>query len=177
VRLARKIEIVRIEEIRALKHAKPFRPFELVTKQGERIFITDPTRLALSPTGKSIMGSGQDGSFFLPISEVNSVRTLQTRNAKSKRKLPSSTRSLNFSAVNVKEIRELYSAAPFEPFELVLTNGKRLLVDHPEFMSFSRDYQTVHVHELDGSTKRIDMKMIVALNEMANGSRTRKRKQ
>jgi hypothetical protein len=79
--------------------------------------------------------------------------------------------------MNVKEIRELYSAAPFEAFEMVLTNGARLLADHPEFMSFSRDYRTVHVHELDGSTQRIDVKMIVGLNEMANGARTRKRKQ
>lgn len=78
--------------------------------------------------------------------------------------------------MNVNEIRELYSAVPFEPFELVLTNGARLLVDHPEFMSFARDYRIVHVHELNCSTKRIDVKMIVALNEMANGARTRKRK-
>ena len=78
--------------------------------------------------------------------------------------------------MNLKEIREFYSAAPFERFELVLTNGTRLLVDHPEFISFSGDYRTVHIHELDGSTKRIDVKMIVALNEMANGARTRKRK-
>ena len=80
--------------------------------------------------------------------------------------------------MNVKEIRELYSAAPFfELFELVLTNGARLLADHPEFISFSRDYRKIHLHARNGSTKRIDVKMIVALNEMANGSRTRKRKQ
>jgi hypothetical protein len=79
--------------------------------------------------------------------------------------------------VTIKEIRELYSATPFEPFEFELTNGARLLVDHPEFISFSRDYRTVHVHARNGNTKRIDVKMIVALNEMANGSRTRKRKQ
>jgi hypothetical protein len=78
--------------------------------------------------------------------------------------------------VNVKEIRELYSAAPFEPFEFELTNGARLVVDHPEFISFLRDYRTVHVHARNSNTKRIDVKMI-ALNEMANGSRTRKRKQ
>ena len=78
--------------------------------------------------------------------------------------------------MNVNEIRELYSAVPFEPFELVLTNEARLLVDHPDFISFSRDYRTVHVQELNDSTKRIDGKMIVALNEMANGARTRKRK-
>jgi hypothetical protein len=86
------------------------------------------------------------------------------------------SRSRIVPPVNVNEIRELYSAVPFEPFELVLTNGGRLLVDHPEFMSFSRDYRTVHVHELNGSTKRLDVKMIVAFNEKANGARTRKRK-
>ena len=85
-------------------------------------------------------------------------------------------RSLIVPPVNVNEIRELYSAVRFEPFELVLTNGARLLVDHPEFMSFSRDYRTAHVHELNGGTKRLDVKMIVVLNEMANGARTRKRK-
>ena len=79
--------------------------------------------------------------------------------------------------MNVKEIRELYSAASFEPFELDLTNGARLLVDHPKFISLSRDYGTVHVHARNGGTKRIDVKMIVALNEMAKGSRTRTRKQ
>ena len=43
-------------------------------------------------------------------------------------------------------------------------------------MSFSCDQRTVHSHELNGGTKRLDVKMIVALNEMANGARTRKRK-
>ena len=43
-------------------------------------------------------------------------------------------------------------------------------------MSFSCDQRTVHAHELNGGTKRLDVKMIVALNEMANGAHTRKRK-
>ena len=79
--------------------------------------------------------------------------------------------------MNVQEIRDLYSAAPFQPFEIVLPNGTTVRVDHPEFMSFSRDYRTVHVYETDGSGKRIDVKMIVALNEPKNGARPRKRKQ
>jgi hypothetical protein len=78
--------------------------------------------------------------------------------------------------VNVNKIRELYSAVAFEPFELALTNGRQFLVDHPQFMSFSRDYRTVHVHELNGGTKRLDVNMVVALNEKVNGARTRKRK-
>ncbi len=79
--------------------------------------------------------------------------------------------------MHVKEIRELYSAAPFHPFELVLTNGTAIRVGHPEFMMFSGDYRTVYaVDERDGSTKRIDVKMIISLNELKNGTRPRKRK-
>ena len=79
--------------------------------------------------------------------------------------------------MNVKEIRELYSAAPFRPFEIVLTNGAKVYVGHPEFMMFSADHRTVYAADInDGGTKRIDVKMIVALNELSNGSRPRKRK-
>jgi hypothetical protein len=78
--------------------------------------------------------------------------------------------------MNAQDIRDLYSAAPFQPFEIVLPNGSIVRVHHPEFISFSPDYRTVHVYELDGSGKRIDVKMIVALNELKNGARPRKRK-
>ena len=78
--------------------------------------------------------------------------------------------------MNVKEIRELYSAAPFRPFEMVLTNGATVRVAHPEFMMFSPDFRTVHaVDDRDGTTKRLDVKMIIAVNELKNGSRKRKR--
>jgi hypothetical protein len=77
----------------------------------------------------------------------------------------------------VKEIRELYSAAQFRPFEMVLTNGATVNVGHPEFMMFSSDYRTGYAaDERDGGTKRIDVKMIIALNELKNGARPRKRK-
>lgn len=79
--------------------------------------------------------------------------------------------------MQVKELRELYNAAPFQPFEMVLTNGSRVYVGHPEFMMFSQDYRTVHASDShDGSTKRIDVKMIIALDEVKNGARPRKRK-
>jgi hypothetical protein len=80
------------------------------------------------------------------------------------------------SAMSVKEIRELYSAAPFRPFEIMLTNGAKVFVGHPEFMMFSPDYQTVYAADVqNGGTKRIDVKMIIALNELKNGARPRKR--
>jgi hypothetical protein len=75
-----------------------------------------------------------------------------------------------------REIHNLYSAAPFQPFQIVLTNGTRLLVDHPEFMAFSRDHRTVFVYEHNGGLQRLDIKLIIALDDVRNGSRPRKRK-
>ena len=43
-------------------------------------------------------------------------------------------------------------------------------------MSFSPDYATVHVYELDGGAKHIDVKLVIALNKVRNGARARKRK-
>jgi hypothetical protein len=44
-------------------------------------------------------------------------------------------------------------------------------------MMFFSDYRTVYAaDERDGATKRIDVKMIIALNELKNGARPRKRK-
>ncbi len=78
--------------------------------------------------------------------------------------------------MNVQDIRDLYSAAPFEPFEIVLTNGTTAPVAHPEFMSFSPDYRTVHVYSRDGSGKRIDVRTVIAFAELKNGAKPRKRK-
>jgi hypothetical protein len=78
--------------------------------------------------------------------------------------------------VNVQDLRDFYSATPFQPFEIVLTNGTTVRVSHPEFMAFSPDYRTVHVWDLDRSGKRIDVKLIIALSELRNGARNRKRK-
>jgi len=38
-----------IDEIRTLKHAKPFRPLDIVTKDGQVVDIELPIRIALSP--------------------------------------------------------------------------------------------------------------------------------
>ncbi len=78
--------------------------------------------------------------------------------------------------MNVEDIRDLYSAAPFKPFEIVLTNGTTVRVAHPEFMSFSPDYRTVHVYSTDGGGKPIDVKMVTALHELKSGANPRRGK-
>ncbi len=71
-----------IEEIRTLKHAKPFRPFDIVTKDGRKLHIPFEHRVALSPTGESISGFAVNGSFFLQLPEIAAVKARAKRQAK-----------------------------------------------------------------------------------------------
>jgi hypothetical protein len=74
----------------------------------------------------------------------------------------------------VKEIRELYHSAPFQPFEIVLTNGTTVQAPHPEFMGFSPDYRTIYAWDRrGGGAKRIDVKLIIAINELPMPTRKR----
>jgi hypothetical protein len=60
---------------------------------------------------------------------------------------------------------------------MILTNGTTVYVGRPEFMMFSPDYRTVYAADVrSGDTKRLDVKMIIALTELENGARPRKRK-
>ena len=69
--------------------------------------------------------------------------------------------------MNASEIKESYRATPFKPFEIVLTNGTTVQVAHPEFMGFSPDYRTIYAWDIrGGGAKRIDVKLIIALNEL-----------
>lgn len=72
-----------IEDIRTLKHAQPFRPFDILTTDGRTVRVPLPHRIALSPRGDSVAGFGDDGSFFLMLSEIVTVKARAARRAKS----------------------------------------------------------------------------------------------
>lgn len=74
-----------------------------------------------------------------------------------------------------EEIRKLYHAAPFRAFDIVLSTGRSIRVDHPEFMALSPDEDVVVVFESDGHMT-IDVPLIIALKEYRNGARSHKRK-
>ena len=79
--------------------------------------------------------------------------------------------------MNVKEVKELWHAMPFQPIEIVLTNGTAVKIVHPEFMSVSPDGRTLHAWEPTGGGKRIDVKLIIALNELPPQSKRKNRKE
>ena len=63
-----------IDEIRVLKHAKPFRPFDIHTKDGRKLRIPFEHRIALAPSGNRVAGFAEDGSFSLLLSEISGVK-------------------------------------------------------------------------------------------------------
>lgn len=76
--------------------------------------------------------------------------------------------------MRIEEIRKRYFAAPFRPFDIVLTRGRSVAVKHPEFMALSPKGRSVTVYEDDGALI-IDVPLIVALKERVNGAHKRKR--
>ena len=77
--------------------------------------------------------------------------------------------------MSIEEMRELYSAAPFQPFEIVLPNRSTIAVDHPDFVAFSRDYRTLHFYPLRGGAWHIDVKLIPRINVLPQNSRRSKK--
>ncbi len=55
-----------VEEIRALRRADPFEPFNLVLRDGRRLPVDSPNALAISPDGKLLVFQTLD-SWFEPL--------------------------------------------------------------------------------------------------------------
>ena len=68
-----------IEEIRSFKNANPFRPFAIVRKGGKALHIEAPIRIALSPVGDSVAGFAREGSFFVSLSDIVTLKAVAGR--------------------------------------------------------------------------------------------------
>jgi len=69
--------------------------------------------------------------------------------------------------MRIEQIRQAKRAVPFRPFTLHLADGRRFLVDHPEFILVSRDNRTVVVDDVMGNTELIDSMMVTSLGVAA----------
>jgi hypothetical protein len=78
--------------------------------------------------------------------------------------------------MRIQDIRKLYEARPFRPFIIHMADGRRVTVEHPEFLAFNPAARSVIVVEPRGSTHRIDILLVTDLEETPNGSARRKRK-
>jgi hypothetical protein len=74
----------------------------------------------------------------------------------------------------VEQVREAMHRAPFLGFELRLVDGRSFHVSHPDFLSVPQSPRgrDVMFHDKDGRTHRIDLLLIVEIDEPAAPERT-----
>lgn len=63
-----------IEEVRDFKHAEPFRPFEIVMKNGRVVRVFNPFGMALSPSGKTVAVYQGEAVAFLHLPQIAKLR-------------------------------------------------------------------------------------------------------
>lgn len=71
---------MRIEELREVCHAMPFRPFVLHLADGREALVKHPDFIAFSPTGRSIFVFLPDGSF--KIIDVLLITEIEVKNGR-----------------------------------------------------------------------------------------------
>ena len=78
--------------------------------------------------------------------------------------------------MTIQEIRKLYDARPFRPFDIHTADGRKIGVAHPEFMATAPAARTVVVYQTDGSFDIIDLLLVAGLRVQINGTAGKKRR-
>jgi len=78
--------------------------------------------------------------------------------------------------MTIQEIRKLYDARPFRPFDIHVADGRAIRVAHPEFLATAPAARTVVVYQADGSFDIVDLQLVSALRVPANGPVKKKRR-
>jgi hypothetical protein len=78
--------------------------------------------------------------------------------------------------MNITEIRKWQKQQPFEPFEILLVDGRLFHVPHPDFIFVPPGHGTwVYVADEEGSADHINTAVISSIRKARNG-RSRRRK-
>jgi hypothetical protein len=74
--------------------------------------------------------------------------------------------------LNAKTVRDRLLQAPFKPFAIHLTDGRRILVEHPDFVAVGGS--VVLVTDMEDNIQRIDSLHIVSLDDVPEKKRNGK---
>ena len=79
--------------------------------------------------------------------------------------------------MTIEQLRNLYYAEPFQPFNIHLADGQAIPVEHREFMASAPSGRTVIVYQPDDSFNVIDLLLVTDLEVRPDGrARRRSRK-
>jgi hypothetical protein len=62
--------------------------------------------------------------------------------------------------VTIEKIRELCDAEPFRPFVIHFPDGRRIKVDHPDYVALAPSGRLVSVFQRDDSETLIDLMLV-----------------
>jgi len=62
--------------------------------------------------------------------------------------------------VTLDQFTQQVRRQPFRPFQLVMVDGSRFTVDHPEFVSIDRRGRAVTFHATDNTRHELDARLI-----------------
>ncbi len=71
--------------------------------------------------------------------------------------------------LNMKTIRERLHKVPFKPFELRLTDGRRISIEHPDFVALGGSVVVV-TDETDG-VREVDALHVVSLDPLSKAKK------
>lgn len=78
--------------------------------------------------------------------------------------------------MTIEKVRELIHAQPFASFVAHLADGRKVSIDHPDFVSSSQTGRIIHVFHGPGDASNfIDLSLVTAL-ELKNGAPRDKRR-
>ena len=87
------------------------------------------------------------------------------------------TRAKPYNAgMTTDAVSTLHQAHPFRPFVIRLGDGQALPVDHPEFLSYSRNSRTMTVYSKDGSFEIVNLLLVTGLEVRNSRARRGKRR-
>jgi len=71
--------------------------------------------------------------------------------------------------MTIQEIRRVHSAQPFQPFRVLVADGRSYDVRHPEFMAQSQNGRMIYVSTPDGSMVSLDLLLVTGVKIHAKG--------
>jgi hypothetical protein len=68
------------------------------------------------------------------------------------------------------QIRSMLRAAPFQPFDIYLADGRSLTVRHPEMVAVTGGGRTIGVATDDETIEIVDLLLVTSLKPHSNGA-------
>ncbi len=65
--------------------------------------------------------------------------------------------------MTIEQLRNFYSAQPFQPFVMHLADGRTIPVHHPEFLAAAPSGRTITVYQPDDTLNVVDLLLVTDL--------------